>query len=95
MSLGLVDEAVEDVVDLLPREKTISSKFRYFYEITVTTCWSYMEKNQVAAGGPFCGVRRRPKLLGKFFTQFTFVAAPIFGRLRSFVRRHLKNRITG
>jgi len=28
-----------------------------------------MEKAHVAAGGPFCGVRRRPKFIG-VFTQF-------------------------
>ena len=33
-----------------------------------------MEKAHVAAGGPFCGVRRHPKFL------HSFVAAPIFER---------------
>ena len=27
-----------------------------------------MEKDQVAVGGPFCGVRRRPKFLMRFYS---------------------------
>ena len=39
-----------------------------------------MEKAHVAAGGPFCGVRRRPKLLGVLIHSFVR-RRPIFGRL--------------
>ena len=38
-----------------------------------------MERAHVAAGGPFCVVRRRPKFLGRFYTVLS-AAAPIFER---------------
>ena len=42
---------------------------------------AYMEKVHVAAGGPFCGVRRRPKFVGELHS---FVRCrPNFGRFYS------------
>ena len=45
-----------------------------------TILWAYIEKAHVAAGGPFCGVRRRSKSLGRFYTIF-FVATSNIGFL--------------
>ena len=55
--------------------------------------YAYMEKVHVAAGGPFCGVRSRPKFLA-VFTQICPSPPQFWAFLRSFARRRLKNWIS-
>ena len=45
-----------------------------------------MEKAHVAAGGPFCGVRRRIKIFG-VFTLFSRRCPNFWAFLHSFARR--------
>ena len=54
---------------------------------------AYIKKAYVTAGGPFCGVRRRPKFLGRF-TQFCPLRPNFWVFLRSFAHRRLKNWIS-
>ena len=67
---------------IVPTQKYVS---RYFVSQKYILD-TYMEKVHVAAGGPFCGVRRRPKFLGRFYTILWLRLSPpqILGVLMQF-----------